>query len=84
MISGLGLLLVGALLGQLTLVQAQTPPKQYTECFSALTWVFSGAAVNEGAASGQKPNKTTRIPSGWTPVGGGGTRAGEGIIIICR
>jgi hypothetical protein len=77
-ISGLGLLLVGALLGQLTAARAETPPKQYTQCVGALTW-----ALSDDVTAGKQPSKVTRIPPGWTPIGGEG-RVKDGIIIICR
>jgi hypothetical protein len=77
-ISGLGLLLVGALLGQLTFARAQTPPQQYTQCFGALTW-----ALSDDVTAGKQPSKVTRVPPGWTPIGGGG-RVKDGIIIMCR
>ena len=82
-LSSVALLSLGALLGQLAQVRAQSAPAQYRECFAALTWAFSGAVVNEEFAAGQKPSKLTRVPAGWTPIGGG-SRGTDGIIIMCR
>ena len=82
-ISCVALLALGVLLGQFTQVRAQSTPPQYRECFAALTWAFSGSVVNEEFAAGQKPSKVTRVPAGWTPIGGG-SRGTDGIIILCR
>lgn len=82
-IASLALLSLGALLGQLAHVQAQSAPRQYRECFGALTWPYSGGVVNEGAASGKAPEKVTRVPVGWTPIGGG-SRGLDAIVIMCR
>jgi hypothetical protein len=75
----LAMLSVGGLLGQLAFAQAQAGTKQYSQCFGALTWVYSGSDMNNG----EKPTKLVRIPAGWTPVGGGG-KGTEGIVILCR
>lgn len=64
---------------------AQTLPpvaNQYTECVAISLWVGSGRSLNE---AGQIP-ESVRVPSGWTPVGGGarGETGREGMMILCR
>jgi hypothetical protein len=54
---------------------------QYQECFAVSLWSISGRNLNEG----QMPKKTVKIPTGWTPMGGGyDAGAGEGNTILCR
>ena len=62
------------------------PTTQYTECFGATLWLTPGKSLNDG----QIPEKTVKIPSGWTVVGGGYGGGGQGytyaepVMILCR
>lgn len=62
---------------------ASSPPAsaqaRFTECTSATMWVSSGRDLNAG-----NPAQAVRIPAGWTPIGGGGVRGMEPVLIICR
>jgi len=61
--------------------QGASGKMQYQECFAVSLWSISGRNLNEG----QMPKKTVKIPTGWTPMGGGyDAGAGEGNMILCR
>ena len=58
---------------------------QYKECFGATLWLTAGRRLNNGYI----PEKTVKVPVGWTVVGGGygpSSISGdaEPIMILCK
>ena len=49
--------------------------KQFTECFGGKLWAVNGSHLNNGRG----PEKTVRVPKGWTVAGGSGS-----MMILCR
>lgn len=52
---------------------------EFRECFSATLWAIKRENLNRG----ESPYNTTKIPAGWTPVGGGANQNRE-YVILCR
>lgn len=53
---------------------------QFSECFAATMWHVTGRGLN----GGEMPRDMTRIPAGWTPIGGGPLIGGYPSVILCR
>lgn len=53
----------------------------FKECFAVSLWMVAGRNLSESYA----PQKTVKIPTGWTPIGGSARGQGnEGAMILCR
>ena len=54
-------------------------PGQFSECFATTVTLVRGVDLNEG----EMPERTVRVPPGWTPIGGGAAQGGS-VAILCR